>query len=595
MQAKDTPEFLRNSDPFLEWAYATKFEFVFGEKGAIGLLIRWQSQEAATEAAQMRKDWPATVLVPDFYLPSGNRGARLVWAVSAAIADVQRFLEAIAPLAAQIGLAAPLTPSSGGAPMPTFLRSSGEVLAAVLDDGCAFANTRFRESNGTRVQWLWNQDANAPSGPTSLGSPGYGGQWSKLALDQVYPGLRSSQEEAYRDVGLVTLRRAASHGTHVMDLLAGDESWDLVFVQFPLAAIDDPSGVWLDRYALDGIHYAIECAGVATKKILINISWGPQTGPHDGSSFLEAAVEALVLEQQQLGRTLIVSLPAGNSFGSRAHAAIDHVAGGRCDWIVPPDGATPAVLELWWPKAVPLAEATLRVTPPGGPAVDITSAASAVQPTWWAKIAAVGQNVMARVIVHPTGGFGMNNGRHGRWRIAIVPSPQGPAGDVHVYVARADHNMGARRRAKASHLADDALAASRFVAPAARFDDPVGSVIRRSGTLNGIATGAATHVAAGYDHQMQACSPYSSAGPTRGARVGPDFACVSDRSDVRRGIRAAAVRSGTKTVLVGTSTAAPQLGRKIAKGTLTKVKSPLPPERVGDGLLVPDPGVLDRG
>jgi hypothetical protein len=75
------------------------------------------------------------------------------------------------------------------------------------------------------------------------------------------------------------------------------------------------------------------------------------------------------------------------------------------------------------------------------------------------------------LVVNPTGGKQGQKGRHGRWQIVIDAAPEGVDRDVDVYVARADHNMGARRRAKASYPTDTALEEQRFVAPSERFKE----------------------------------------------------------------------------------------------------------------------------
>lgn len=598
---------LDNCDLYFEWGYDTQFEFVFrDDKDSIGLLIEWRNYETAQRAVEEAKR--LQIFVPNIYSGhSEGEGAvkiRLIWAITVPKAQLDSFLNVVFHLADRIELAAPVTESPFESANLLASKSKGKVLAAVLDDGCSFANAQFRQLNGTRVIWLWNQNADAGGAPLSVGNGpssaanfGYGGQLSKADLDKIFPLSESTQDETYREAGLPGLRRAASHGTHVMDLLAGEESWEIAFVQFPQAGIDDPSGLWLKRYALDGLHYAVECAGKNTTTIVANISWGPQTGPHDGSSILETAIETLIAEQKGLPqpRALVVSLPAGNSFGSQSHARIDYANGGQVDWLVPPDGEVPAFIELWWPHGVPMGDVCLRVTPPSGPSVSIAPGKTiATDKTWWVKLKTIGQSAKALVVVHPTGGFAKTatRGQHGRWKIEIDPTPSGADGDIHVYVARADHNMGARRRAKGSYLSDAALEVGRYVAPSKRFDEVANSAIRRSGTMNGIATGASTYTAAGYIYHPLESSAYSSSGPTRGTATKPDFACVTDRSAARPGIRASGVRSGTKTVLVGTSTAAPQLGRKIVHN-LPPPPPPIKPvpyrkERVGAGCLPPD-------
>jgi len=46
---------------------------------------------------------------------------------------------------------------------------------------------------------------------------------------------------------------------------------------------------------LDGINYILSFADPAkTERVIINLSYGPTTGPHDGTAALEAALWALV-------------------------------------------------------------------------------------------------------------------------------------------------------------------------------------------------------------------------------------------------------------------------------------------------------------
>ena len=73
-------------------------------------------------------------------------------------------------------------------------------------------------------------------------------------------------------------------------------SADVVFVQFPEIGILDATGVWLKAYVLDGIQYILSLSGPNTESIIINLSYGPTTGPHDGTALLEDALSALVTQ-----------------------------------------------------------------------------------------------------------------------------------------------------------------------------------------------------------------------------------------------------------------------------------------------------------
>ncbi len=574
-------------DLYLRWGLVYGFGSLFKLPGLVGLLIHWKSPEDAQKALRFV---PAEASLPGIYLVPRGKPEQIppFWSITVPVKSLGSFLDAVKDLAVTIRLAAPVvtSPLANSQNVAPAL-STKKILMAVLDDGCAFANARFRDPGGTRVIWLWNQNTNA------LGAPvlpfGYGGQWSKADLDLFFPA-GGTQDEAYRDAGLPGLRRSAAHGTHVMDLLAGEDpaasnSSDIVFVQFPKEGIEDPTGLWLERYAWDGLLYAVANAGAATKRIVANISWGPQTGPHDGTYELEAYIDWLIKVEKSIGNELIVTLPAGNSFSARAHAQMNYRVGGSVDWILPPDGEIQTFVEFWWPKSVLPGNAHLQVIAPGeAPLNVVVGTTPSPDGSWQAELGQVGYSTRALVTVNATA----VNGRDGGWQFVIPGTTGGIPKPIDIYVARSDHNMGAQRRAKASYLSDAGIETQRFVAASDRYKEATGSAIRRAGTLNGIATGKESYVAAGYVWKTKKPAPYSSSGPTRGPRKGPDYALVTDLSEARPGVRGAGVRTGTKFRLVGTSTAAPQLGRRLATKTLPKNPVLLPdPERNGTGGIDP--------
>jgi len=581
-------------DLYLRWGLVYGFGSLFKLPGLVGLLIQWKSSEAAQEA---RRFVPDDASLPGIYLVPRGKPEQIppFWSITVPVKSLGSFLDAVKDLAISIELAAPVAPSRLATSQNVSpALSTTKVLMAVLDDGCAFANASFRDPGGTRVIWLWNQD------PDALGAPvlpfGYGGQWSKGDLDLMFPA-GGTQDEAYRDAGLPGLRRSAAHGTHVMDLLTGEDpaasSSDIVFVQFPKEGIDDPTGVWLKGFAWDGLLYVVVNAGANTKRIVANISWGPQTGPHDGTYVLEAYIDWLIQVEKSIGRELIVTLPAGNSFSARAHAQVSYRVGGSVDWILPPDGEIQTFVEFWWPKSVLPGNARLQVIAPGQAPVSLVVGPNpSPDGSWQAVLGQVGSSTRALVTVNATAAKSGVKGRDGRWQFVIPGTAGGAPKPVDIYVARSDHNMGAQRRAKASYLTDAGVEKQRFVAASDRYNEATGSAIRRAGTLNGIATGKGSKVAAGYVWKTKEPAPYSSSGPTRGPRTGPDYALVTDRSEARPGVRGAGVRTGTKFRLVGTSTAAPQLGRLLAAKTLPKPPPPSDPERTGNGRVVPLPTVI---
>jgi len=112
----------------------------------------------------------------------------------------------------------------------------------------------------------------------------------------------------------------------------------------------------------------------------------------------------------------------------------------------------------------------------------------------------------------------------------------------------------------------------------AEYDDTVSSsIVQKSGTLNGIGTGKAAKMAAGYRLSDGLPARYSSSGPARGSRLGPDFAYPTEVSRMVHGISEAGTRSGTVVNLSGTSAAAPQYARDSAKATYPNRQTPPDP------------------
>jgi hypothetical protein len=125
------------------------------------------------------------------------------------------------------------------------------------------------------------------------------------------------------------------------------------FVQFSDNCIKDATGVWLKAYVVDGIQYILSFADPNyTENVIINLSYGPTTGPHDGTAELEAALTALVAYYDGVHNKpkLDIFLPAGNSYLTNEHfvwtADNQHT---EVEWIwrLPPDNTVLSFSEIW--------------------------------------------------------------------------------------------------------------------------------------------------------------------------------------------------------------------------------------------------------
>lgn len=522
-----------------------------------------------------------------------------------------------------------------------------DLLIGVLDDGCPFAAAQFlTASTSTRVRGIWDQTRDkqpGKDGNRSFGEQpedfGYGLEYLRdLPVSATGPiginewiNLHSTpsngidEDGCYADAGFKTLARGQSHGAHVMDVFTGriptssrvgppsdrrdPPSWkpgidsassaDVVFVQFSDDHIRDATGVWLKCYVVEGIHYILSFAKpYVTKKVVVNLSYGPTTGPHNGTALLERALTELVTQFNGAdGKPkLEIVLAAGNAYFSEGHilftrhttAQPDHV---EWTWRLPPDNTVLCFTEIWMETAAagsvcvtltsPSGILTFVPTPPPNPPLP----PSAMLPAAGVDVPLVrGNDTMWRLQVEPTiippdPTTNIATAEHGDWKIKVTGI--GAPAHVHAYVARSDPNMGVRSGAKRSYFVDQNWELNHSAAAGCKYGegefDKAGSLIRRDGSLNGIATTKETnlHVAGGYIIANGRKSPYSSAGPARGSpRIGPDVVLPCDESYALEGMRAGGNRSGGVFRLIGTSTAAPQLARYVAGSAIPPPHDP---------------------
>ena len=300
-------------------------------------------------------------------------------------------------------------------------------LIGVIDDGCPFAAAHFLTAgpHSTRVRAIWDQDQNKEPFNVTIGGAVrtfgrvptdflYGVEYLRdfktpgadIGLDEwigqhLTPAGSVDEDGCYADARFTNLTRRQSHGGHVMDVFAGrtptssrvgpsppgdrrdPPSWtvgtdpassadaDVVFVQFPENCIRDATGVWLKAYVFAGIHYILSFADPATTThVVINVSYGPTTGPHDGSAELEEALTALVAEYNGTGKPkLEVVLPAGNAYLSAGHVAFTnntaHPAKSEWVWRLPPDNTVLCFAEVWT-NAANAGGITVTLKSPGG-------------------------------------------------------------------------------------------------------------------------------------------------------------------------------------------------------------------------------------
>lgn len=169
----------------------------------------------------------------------------------------------------------------------------------------------------------------------------------------------------------------------------------------------------------------------------------------------------------------------------------------------------------------------------------------------------------------------------GIWEIDIQVSGLSEGGSVHAWIQRDDSAVGYSSNHRPSYFDDPNYMNSRFndMSDLRVNDQNKNEFITRFGTISGMATRNMDVTLAkkdkhiifvgGYQNNEKRVAPYSGRGSDatdKGVKIsGPDVLAVSDRSRVMRGIPAAGTRSGTKTVLSGTSVASPQVAKLVAQ------------------------------
>jgi hypothetical protein len=659
-------------DPYLLYAISTDFRYFefFDEKSKLFFLVEFKRAEGAKKFADEMNSANAlfsVVLVP----ANGHTRYATVRSEKAAVVDAVHGSNAFRIWQEHVSRVELSLPLKSSAPKSESVverwkdhLSPGRLLIGILDDGCPFAAAHFLKfpagsAPSTRVRAIWDQNAGkqpVPRGGSLFGRTlsdftygleflrqSTGGATPQIGLDDwigshLTPTGSIDEDGCYADAGFTTLAAREAHGAHVMDVLAGrfptssrisqnhrdPPSWnegtdrasgaDIVFVQFPDNCIRDATGVWLKAYVVDGIRYILSHADPDKTDVVINISYGPTTGPHDGTAELEAALTALVAEfNGKSGKPrLEIALAAGNSYLSEGHVAFtgddEQAEDFEWTWRLLPDNPVQCFAEIWMDTA-DADGVCVTLTSPSGHSVTSPSGVTAapadgvLPPSGTTPLVSgqiiwgndsVWQLAVGPTIVAP----GILANEHGDYTIKVTGV--GENAEVHAYVARSDPNMGVRTGAKRSYFVDPEWERTRSAeAACTRVNgefDKAGSLVSRFGTLNGIATAKKhrVHVAGGYVLADGRKSPYSSAGPPRhGHRVGPDYVLPCDESYALQGIRAGGTRSGIVFRLVGTSAAAPQLARWVANSPLpapTDVPSPndtVEIEKRGGGDLAP--------
>ena len=416
--------------------------------------------------------------------------------------------------------------------LPANVPSTGaeNVIVGIVDFGCDFAHGNFLDPSGrTRLLSLWDQNG-APTA-TSPEPFGYGREFT---ADQIDTALQTGDP-----YGALRYRpRDGSHGTHVMDIAAGNgnatsqpgmaPSADLIFVELASNDFDEEQSFGNSRRLLEAVDYIFQKAKERGRPAVVNLSLGTHGGPHDGSTLVEQGFDTLL---QEPGRAIVVS--AGNSHERRSHAtgSISPDDTTSIGWEISDFDPTGNELEIWYNGSAELA--VTAETPSGqllGPI-----------PLGTTQVIRDGDDSLVGKLIHRKSDPG--NGDH---HIDLIFSNQLPRGTWRVEV----ENVGEETATFHAWIERDDRGQSRISAGDASADHTLGSI---SCGRESIVVGSYSSLSS--SHEL---SRFTAEGPTRDGRQKPEISAPGQDIQAAR-----ATRQGI-TTKSGTSMAAPHVTGLIA-------------------------------
>jgi subtilisin family serine protease len=407
------------------------------------------------------------------------------------------------------------------------------VVVGIIDFGCDFVHENFREATGkTRLLALWHQDGKA----TSKSPFGYGRVHERAEIDTA---LRA--EDPY--AALRYEPEPGSHGTHVMDIAAGNgrgteapgvaPNADLIFVELSAGDVPWDGPDVLGQTFGDSVHlvealkFIFDRAG--DRPCVVNMSLGTNGGPHDGTTLVEQAIDSLVLAQKN--RAAVIA--ASNSHADGIHASGNVREGKSADvsWAISRGDETSNELELWYDGGDHL---DVELIGPDGASLGRM---------------APGESATAK-----------SKGRTVLFAAHRANDPNNGDNSVNLFLER-----GAPSGAWTVRLHGTAVKDGRFHAWIERDDAGPSAFAARpldhSHTLGSISCGFQSIVVGSYDAHRAALpiSIFSSAGPTRDGRKKPEVSAPGHQV-----LAADALSLNGTTIMSGTSMAAPAVAGLVA-------------------------------
>jgi minor extracellular serine protease Vpr len=187
--------------------------------------------------------------------------------------------------------------------------SGKDVVVGVIDFGFDYNHPSFYDTLGSRyrVKRIWEVDRNG----TPPAGFNYGHEIKDTNEMKTAGTDNAAQTHGAMVAGVAVGSGFGSTNNNRYRGIAYDA--DIVFVGVRRDSIEQQwlSGGFSDF--LDGISYILRYAGSVNKPVVVNISWGSQSGPHDGTTLFNEACDNLA----NAGRIIVMS--AGNDGEEKIH------------------------------------------------------------------------------------------------------------------------------------------------------------------------------------------------------------------------------------------------------------------------------------
>lgn len=195
------------------------------------------------------------------------------------------------------------------------------ILVGVLDSGIDYTHPDFRDPNDptkSRILSIWDQTINPITGessPNIFSTGNYGVEYTQVHINDEIDGSPANY---------VRQKDTNTHGTHVAGTVAGNgmgmpgKLYKGLAPEADIVIVKAGDGTFSNTNVINGLEYFKYVANKLGKPIVVNMSLGGQSTPHEGN----APHEIKINEFTSSGPGRVVVMSAGNEGNGNIHQQI---------------------------------------------------------------------------------------------------------------------------------------------------------------------------------------------------------------------------------------------------------------------------------